>query len=223
MSEVNKQLQAVVFGLLPKKAQLRVLEAGCGSTSHIELNPQWHLTGIDLSERQLAKNTHLQEKVLGNLELHQWRDSNFDLVVCWDVVEHLPNPRLALKNLFDAVGPQGLVVLAFPNYTSIKGWVTKLTPFWVHLFFYRVLIGDKRPSEDMGQFPTYLRRDIQPGRIVDFAKTHGLECCYRLEYEGPVQAYLRQRNWLANAFFTVTGWLGLNNSDAMLVLRKLPR
>lgn len=220
MSAANQELQSVIENLLPSKAALRVLEAGCGSTTHLQLNHQWHLTGIDLSERQLIKNTRLHVKVLGNLETYRWDPERFDVIVCWDVIEHLPNPQTALKNLFAALAPGGLLVLAFPHLHSIKGWGTKLTPFWVHLAFYRYLIGDKRPASEMNQFPTYLRTEIAPKRIVDFASQFGLECVYRLEYEGPVQRFLRQRNRLADLFFSLSGLLKLNDSDCMLVLRR---
>ncbi len=221
MSEYNKKLESEMYGLLPQRHRpIRVLEAGCGSMSHLKLDPSWHLTGIDLSERQLARNTHLHERVHGNLEEHRWEKGDFDLVICWDVIEHLPNPQKALDNLFGALAPGGLLVLAFPNFHSVKGWVTKLTPYWVHIFFYRFLIGTKRSEVEADQFPTYLRSEIQPGRIVDYAAKHGLETSYRLEYQGPVQTYLRQRNKLANLFFTLISPLGLNNSDAMLILRK---
>jgi SAM-dependent methyltransferase len=220
MKPENQKLQSVIEGLLTPRLPFRVLEAGCGSTSHLPLNPQWQLTGIDLSERQLSKNTHLHEKIVGNLETYRWDSSRFEMIVCWDVIEHLPNPQDALKNLFDALAPGGLLVLAFPHLNSIKGWVTKLTPFWVHLAFYRYLIGDKRPTSEMGQFPTYLRRDILPQRVIDLAVQYGLECVYRLEYEAWVQRHLRQRNRLANLFFTLTAFLNLNDSDCMLVLRR---
>lgn len=216
MNPENLKLHSVIEGLLPPRSQLRVLEAGCGSTSHLPLNPLWQLTGIDLSETQLLKNTHLHEKVLGNLETYQWGTAQFDMIVCWDVIEHLPNPQRALKNLFDALAPEGLLVLAFPHVHSIKGWVTKLTPYSVHIAFYRFLLG----ADVSRQFPTYLRMEIVPQRIINFAAQHGLECSYRVEYEGPVQKHLRQRNPLANLFFSVTGLLKLNNSDCMLVLRR---
>lgn len=142
------------------------------------------------------------------------------MIVCWDVIEHLPNPQMALKNLIDALARGGVLVLAFPHLHSIKGWVTKLTPFWMHLAFYRYLMGTKRPTSEMGVFPTYLRKEIAPQHVIDYAVLKGMECVYRVEYEGPVQHSLRQRNRLANLFFSVSGLLNLNDSDCMLVLRR---
>lgn len=223
MSEYNKKLGVEMLRLLPQRQRpLRVLEAGCGSTSHLPLDASWHLTGIDLSERQLARNTQLHERIHGNLEEYRWDkgQGNFDLVICWDVIEHLPNPQKALANLFEALAPGGLLVLAFPNLHSVKGWVTKLTPYWVHMFFYRFIIGTRRAEVEADQFPTYLRSEIQPRRIADFARQHGLETAFQLEYQGPVQTYLRQSNKLANLIFSLISPLGLNNSDAMMILRK---
>jgi len=220
MSPQNKKLKLVIDELLPSRRPLRVLEAGCGSSSHLPLDSSWELTGIDLSERQLKNNHHLHEKVLGNLETHKWDAARFDMIICWDVIEHLPNPQSALKNLMDALAPGGVLVLAFPNLFSVKGLVTKLTPYWVHFAFYRYIIGDKRSKDETGQFPTYLRMDILPQRIVDFASKNGIECRYRVSYEGPVQTFLRQRNPLANAFFVLSGLFKLNDSDCMLVLKR---
>jgi 2-polyprenyl-3-methyl-5-hydroxy-6-metoxy-1,4-benzoquinol methylase len=219
--QFKNEFESQMYRLLPQRTPtLRVLEAGCGSLSRLRLDPSWHITGIDLSERQLARNTDLHERVLGDLEEYRWDNSAFDLVICWDVIEHLPNPQKALSNLFGALAPEGLLVLAFPNLHSIKGWVTKLTPYRVHVFFYRFVMGYESSVAEEHQFPTYLRREIKPGHIVELAQRHGLETCFRLEYEGSVQTELRQSNKLANGFFKLISPLGLNDSDAMLMLRK---
>ena len=220
MSPQNLSLQRALEKLLPSRRPLKVLEAGCGSTSHLPLDASWHLSGIDLSQRQLDQNLHLQEKILGNLETYEWDSARFDLIVCWDVIEHLPNPNKALLNMLNAMAPGGILVLAFPHLHSIKGYVTKLTPFWVHIAFYRFLLNHSRSVAEDHQFPTYLRRDILPRRIIDLSETHGLECCYHVNYEGPVQCELRQRNRLANSFFSLVSRLGLNDSDCMIILRR---
>jgi len=220
MSPQNQILFSNVQKHLSSRNPLRVLEAGCGSTSHLSLDPSWQLTGIDLSQRQLDRNTNLHEKVLGNLETHDWDTARFDLIVCWDVIEHLPNPNNALLRMMRALAPGGLLVLAFPHLRSVKGIVTKLTPYWAHVAFYRYFMGQSNETAEANQFPTYLRRDILPDRIIEFSRINGLECCYSCSYEGPVQADLRRRNPIANAFFAGIKWIGLNDSDSMLILRR---
>jgi len=141
----------------------------------------------------LRRNAHLDEKILGDIQTYRWPVPRFDAVVCGDVPEHLPRPTAALDNLFDAVKPGGIVVLAFPNLYSLKGLVTKLTPFFVHVWFYR-LTGDHRPLDEFDQFPTYLRTSMVPTRVLRRGQERGFSVVYFRLYEGPVQTDLRRRS-----------------------------
>ena len=119
-------------------------------------------------------------------------------------------------------------MLAFPNILSYKGLVTRLTPYWLHALFYRVVIGDKRKT-DFGQFPTFLRLFIEPRRLCKFAASRGLPPVYFRLYEGPVQAHLRAVSPLADRFFSflalfsglvTLGRFDLMLSDCFIVLQK---
>lgn len=207
----------------------RVLEAGCGSISHIPIPDSAIVVGIDISSRQLQRNTRLNESILGDIQSLSLPREDFDLIVCWDVLEHLPAPEKALRNLFEAVRPGGVVLLAFPNLYSLKGLVTRLTPFIFHLWFYRYLIGDRREREEMDQFPTYLKLAATPSRVIRQAQKQGLEIGYSLTYEGPVQRYLRSRNKFADFAFwgfegvckvLSMGWWNPSLSDCIMVLVK---
>jgi SAM-dependent methyltransferase len=214
-------LQSQMYALLPQRDRpLRVLEAGCGSESQIPLDAGWHLTGIDVSERQLESNPLLDERVLGSLEEHRWPPGTFDIVICYDVIEHLPNPRAALANMVEGLADGGLLVLAFPNVRSVKGWVTKRTPYRAHVYFYRFIMGYGKTRAEDNVFPTYLRPEIRPEAIADFACTNNLEICFRLEYEGWAQSELRRMHRLADRCFKLIEPLNWNNSDVMMILRK---
>jgi SAM-dependent methyltransferase len=150
----------------------------------------------------------------------------FDLALCWDVIEHLPEPMRALERLTSALNPGGGLVLAFPNLWSLKGLVTKFTPFFVHALFYRFVVGDKRP--EVNQFPTVFRASIAPPRLRAWAKENGFEVMYDEVYEGPVQVSLRERHRLLDLGFAglgvvsrvlTLGRLDLGLSDCILVLR----
>lgn len=224
------RVSARVGRLLEGLVRPRVLEAGCGSTSRLPLPPDRILVGLDISPRQLARHTSLDEPILGDLQEHRWPADSFDLIVCWDVIEHLSQPAQALRHLFAALRPGGGVVLAFPNFWSLKGFVTKLTPFRLHAWFYR-LLGDPRPFDAMDQFPTPFRLDIAVPRMRRLAVQSGLEVMYEELYEGPVQVHLRQRSRLADAAFGTLGLLSracslgridLGLSDGVLILRRPP-
>ena len=229
MIDANSRLQEVIDSLLPAGRSLRVLEAGCGSTSHLRLPEDCWLVGIDISERQLARNARLNERVLGDLQCHKWQPNEFDLVVCWDVLEHLADPRAALLNLFDSVKKNGLLVIAIPIRNSLKGLATRLTPFGFHAWFYRHVIGDKRARQDLDQFPTYMRPDMHPRRVIELAAQYGFSPHYQNYYEGPVQLHMRRRSLLADSVLSVlkaggrlrtSGAYDPTLSDCILLLRR---
>src|SRR4051812_43966697 len=98
MTEAIRQLKTTLDRLLEGKQIEHVLEAGCGSASHISIAADACLTGIDISEKQLARNQALDEKILGDVQSYALPESRFDVIICWDVLEHLPHPELALEN-----------------------------------------------------------------------------------------------------------------------------
>ncbi len=204
----------------------RVLEAGCGSTSHLPIPDGARVVGIDVSASQLRRNGVLHEAILGDIQRHDFGDARFDFVVCWNVLEHVPEPTLALRNLCSVLAPGGLLVVGVPNLWSVKGVVTRLTPFGLHSLFYR-LMGDRSAgTEEFGQFPTYLRRDVAPRRIRRTMLGSGLLVPLFMEYEGPVQRDLRRKLRAADLSFAICGGLSravtggrwdLNCSDAVIV------
>jgi SAM-dependent methyltransferase len=210
--------------LLKGRENKTLLEAGCGSASYFSFDDIVKSVGIDIDEDQLRKNTLLDEKILGDLETYRLPSAKFDVVVCWDVIEHLSRPQKALANLFNSLKPGGLIILGFPNLMSFKGIVTKATPFWFHEAFYRFMKYSAR------HFPTYLRMDIIPGRVVSFAERSGLSIEYYEMVEGGLTARVRKQFWLLNKSFQLTNlvWrvLSLSRSrslfldSCMLIMRK---
>src|SRR3972149_2364697 len=141
MANVTATLESIVDGFLTGRNHVRILEAGCGSMSHFKYKKNAYLVGIDISQEQLDKNTMLDEKILGDIQDGSLPASSFDLIVCWDVLEHLTKPELALKNFTRSVNDGGLILLASPNVMTVRGLLTKLTPHWVHVLYYRHVVG----------------------------------------------------------------------------------
>lgn len=229
LSTVNSELQACVAKHLSKKESIRVLEAGCGDLSRISFGSQATLIGIDISEMQLEKNTCLDEKILGDIQTYPLEEEYFDVIISWDVLEHLNDPEKALNNFIRALEKDGIIILALPNLVSYKGILTKLTPYFIHLWFYNYIVGDKTVGTKDTQFSTYLRRIIAPNNLIRFFKDKGLTIVLSKLYEGPVPEYIRNKNKLTNFIFTIMGGLSrlitfgkfnFNHSDFMLVVKK---
>lgn len=183
--------------LLDGKSHIKLLEAGCGSASHVRLKARAHVVGIDISKDQLDRNAVVQEKILGDLQVYPLPKKEFDVAVCWMVLEHLSRPKDALLNMFSALKPQGILILGFPNLLSFKGVVTKLTPYWFHELFYKVMKYSSHP------FPTYLRAAIAPENVMRLAVENGFSVQFcRLE-EGGQSKRVRNRFRFMNIAFSV--------------------
>lgn len=171
-----KEVKAAVDRILEGKTDVRGLEAGCGSVSHIRLPESAHLTGLDISPSQLERNKNLHERIVGDLQTVDLPAESFDVVVCWDVLEHLREPRAAVTRLAAAVKPGGALVIACPNPTALRSLAARLTPQWFHVWFYEKLLGLKGAgADDVGPFPTYMSRDIRPKALRRLGESCGLQ------------------------------------------------
>lgn len=105
--------------------QKNILEVGCGVGAQSEILlrrfPDIHLTGIDLSERQLeaakdslsnvpwAKDRYSMH--LMNAENMTLKASSFDGAFLCFVLEHVPDPRRVLSEVRRMLGPGGIVYI----------------------------------------------------------------------------------------------------------------
>ena len=225
-----RRLQRVVDGYLNGREHVSVLEAGCGSVTHLDLHGKAKVVGLDVSERQLARNTQLDERILGDVETYPLPANRFDLVVCWNVLEHVPHPDLAVANLASTLCDGGLLILAVPNAASIKGVVTKFTPHRFHLWVHRVLLGRRDAgTEGRGPFPTFMRRSMSPSALVREASARDLRVEYLRLYEGDQQRRIRRRLWLVGPIWWLlrtavdilsVGTISSELTDCFVVFRK---
>ncbi len=222
--------QRLVDDLISSGRTLQVLEAGCGSRSVIQLGPKRHLVGIDISEEQLGRNATIDEKILGDIQTFRLEPRKFDIVLCWDVLEHLRHPGNALDNFRRSLREGGIIVLAGPVLNSVKGIITKFTPHWFHVLAYRLILGYKAAGKKgCGPFRTFLRTSMSPRSIQRFAQQHQLTIEYFSVYEDDVwHRTMKQNRIIGAAFlafgillnFASLGWIDPNITDLIIVLRK---
>jgi len=117
LEEFGQTLARRVSGRSP----LRVLDAGCGRQCNVELPPHAYVVGVDISPEALEENPLLDERIVGDLELIELPKESFDLIVCWDVLEHVRRPRAVLDRLAPALAEGGVLVVGAPNVLSLKG------------------------------------------------------------------------------------------------------
>lgn len=179
---------------------LAVYEAGGGSTSFLPLDVlrRADVTVVDIDPEQLRNNDYAQTAILGDIQTHRFAPDSFDLVICYNVIEHLADVEAALEGFCMSLKRGGLIVIGAPNPRSLSGVVTKYSPHWFHVWFYRHVRGDRnagRPGH--APFPTLFHPLVTPSRLEDFADAYGLDVIYRRDYESPRYPEIRiKRPWL---------------------------
>jgi SAM-dependent methyltransferase len=231
LTQAYQLVNAAIGRRINRPGPRDVLEAGCGSMSHIDLLAEDRVVGIDISSRQLARHARLDERIVGDIQQYPLASEAFDIVVCWEVLEHLRQPHAALRNLADATRPEGVMILALPNVMSAKGLVTKLTPHRLHVWTYRHLLGFELAGiADHGPFPTPLPWILAPHRLERVARSLGLTPELIVVYESAMQQGLRRQRVLGSWWslfalavrFLSAGRISSQLTELVLVLRKPP-
>ncbi|HTV37440.1 MAG TPA: class I SAM-dependent methyltransferase [Xanthobacteraceae bacterium] len=165
---------------------VRIYEAGGGAVSYLppEVLRNAEITVVDIDETQLRNNQYARSKICGDIQTEQFPPESFDLVVCYNVIEHIERPDRAVDRFLEALAPGGLVFIAAPNPYSLSGLVTRFTPHWFHVWFYRVALGRKdagRPGH--APFPVVYHPLVVPRRLIEFCRARGCRIVYFREFE----------------------------------------
>jgi SAM-dependent methyltransferase len=120
-----------------------MLDVGCGSgTSLLEAQSLGATAfGIEADPNVAPIASALGLTIhFGSLQDQPFPDQQFDLIVMNQVIEHLPEPGLALQILLDRLKPGGRMVLVFPNQASLwrrfsgDRWINWHIPYHLHHF-----------------------------------------------------------------------------------------
>jgi 2-polyprenyl-3-methyl-5-hydroxy-6-metoxy-1,4-benzoquinol methylase len=127
--EVNKRL-ALVFdrGLAHVPlAGREFLDAGCGTGlfSKTAADRGAQVTSLDVGERLLARVAEKcdSRRVVGDVQRLPFEDASFDVVLSTEVIEHVPEPALAVNELVRVLRPGGTLVVTTPN----RAWHWSIT------------------------------------------------------------------------------------------------
>lgn len=129
---LHKRCQAV----MRYKEEGRLLEIGCANgmfLNAIRKSGSWDVYGVDINEHavQYAREQLELDVFLGQLEEAHFPDDFFDVVVLWDVLEHLPNPKSALLEIHRVLASDGWLIFRVPNLDSFDAKL--FGPYWAGL------------------------------------------------------------------------------------------
>jgi len=114
--------------------KVNVLDVGCGNgfnifylNSYQGKNKKVFFTGVDLShsrifyanERKKITRTNNINFEVGDAMALSFPEATFDIVICTEVLEHLPDPKLCVSELFRVLKPGGLAIITTPNPENV--------------------------------------------------------------------------------------------------------
>jgi len=112
-----------------------VLDVGCGRGVLLQefRRRGWKVQGTELSEQAASyarKSLNIPVEI-GSLETLNFPANHFDAVTLWHVLEHVTNPRALLVEINRILKPDGVLLVAVPNFDSLEARVAK--DKWFHL------------------------------------------------------------------------------------------
>jgi len=207
---------------------LEILDAGCGNKWPLTLKVPYRLTGIDTDADAMAirKQTRsdLTTAIVGDLGTAQLPPESFDVIYCSYVLEHVNGVDRVLNNFLNWLKPDGLIIIRVPDRDAIYGWITRHTPFWLHILYKRWIEGRVNAGKPgFAPYPVFYDQEISRAGIASFCQKHRLQLC---ETRG-VSSYLKTSPLIrivARAGSSLSfGRLPWHHNNLLYIIRKPPR
>lgn len=100
---------------------IQLLDIGCGTGYFLQAAKEqgWFVSGIEKDEKARESATH-RSGLIVNDENSFWNTepASFNVVTLWHVLEHLEKLNETIHKIKEIVTPDGIIVLALPNFHS---------------------------------------------------------------------------------------------------------
>lgn len=101
-----------------------LLDLGCSSGSFLRSLPQksWELSGIEMSAQSArnAEESSGAKVFVGQILDASFAPESFDVITCFDVLEHLYEPRKVMARVGEWLKPEGIFYVLVPNVDSAE-------------------------------------------------------------------------------------------------------
>ena len=185
IADYNKLIE-IISRIICEKARvsetLNILEAGCGRKWFINLRGiKYRLTGVDLDKNALDirknKQKDLDIAINADLQTASLAENSYDIIYNENVLEHVAGAEVVLRNFVKWLKPDGILILIFPNRDSATGFVARIAPFWVHVFFKKYIernrnINAGKPGYD--PYPVFFDKVVSRNGIYEYCDRNGL-------------------------------------------------
>ena len=160
---------------------LQVLEAGCGRKWYFKMRGvDFELTGIDLDAEALRARLEiskdLKRGIIGDLRTAQLPDAGYDIIYNAFVLEHVEGAEKVLHNFLRWLRPGGLLVIRVPDKDGVQGFLARMTPHFLHVWYYRWAWKMKDAGKPgFAPYPTFYDQVISRRGLLEFCRRNGLQ------------------------------------------------
>lgn len=121
-----KSKLSLIQNQLGRKGSLLDLGAGTGEFCKVALDNNWKVEGVEPSEAALK---FANEKGINfYTSIDKIQNKKYDVITLWHVLEHLPNLDESIKKFSELLNPNGVLIIAVPNFNSFDAKFYK--SFW---------------------------------------------------------------------------------------------
>ena len=101
-----------------KKSTISILDIGCGTGDFLFRAKEegWKVFGFEPNEKAKAISKSKNINLIDDLDSFQ--KHSFDVITMWHVLEHVPDLDKQIKQIKTLLKPDGLLIIAVPNYKS---------------------------------------------------------------------------------------------------------
>ena len=92
-----------------------LLDAGCGEGRHCEGALELNSTALTQAATRLLGKTNGSSFLKANALTLPFTDESFDRIICSEVMEHVENYKIAIKELYRVIKPGGRIAVTIPT------------------------------------------------------------------------------------------------------------
>jgi SAM-dependent methyltransferase len=157
---------------------LHILEAGCGQYWPLDLNGiQFTITGVDIDKGALqlrrTQYNDLSEMIVRDLRSLDLEKNSYDVIYNSYVLEHIDGAEGVLEKFYNWLKPGGILILRMPDRNSVKGFVTRFTPFWFHMFYCKYIARSPDAGKTgFGPYPTFYDPIVSRAGIQEYCRNN---------------------------------------------------